>query len=95
MGTVEFSEHLGKQFCEVVVIVDIRQEFDVVLSVVVPVGSVEVFYIEFLFYLLPDMVEDIFALCLWLVFEFSGEEDRLLASAVDIDFSDLASGIYI
>ena len=62
MGSVELSEHFGKQVLEVKVVVDMRQERHIVVMIVLPVNSLNVFYIELLFDLFPHMLEHVCAL---------------------------------
>ena len=65
---------------EIEVVVDVRQELFICLAVSFPVDAVDVGNIELLVNLLPDMVEDIFALLGRLVFEYSVEADAFLLS---------------
>ena len=56
---IQLPEPLTEQFGKIEVIVDVREELRICLFVFLPVNSVNVSYIEFLFNLLPYMVEDI------------------------------------
>ena len=53
-----------------------------------PVYSVQIFYIEFIFYLLPYMIENIFAFTIGLVVEESFEFYRFGFTTADSDFLD-------
>ena len=73
MRTVKFAEQFGEHLLEVEVVVDMREELRICLLVSLPVDSMYFRLIEFLAYLLPDMVEYIFALLGRLVFELAAE----------------------
>ena len=75
MGSIELSENFGEKLLEIEVVVDVREELRVVLLVVVPVNSMEVRIVEFLFHLFPHVVEDVFSLSLRLELVISGIAD--------------------
>ena len=60
MRCVKFSENFTKKSGKIIVVVDVRQERAVMLTVIIPVYTVEIGIIEFVFDLFPHVIEYIF-----------------------------------
>ena len=87
MGAVQLSKHLGEKILEVKVVGDVWHKPLVVLLVTSPVDSVDLWIVELLVHLLPDVAEDVVPLELIV----SRERDCARRSAGDRDLRDRAS----
>ena len=81
MRTIELSKHLRQHLLEVEVVVYVREELRVCLSVSFPVDAMDFRVIEFFFNLLPYVAEYVFALFCRLVFKLSAERNALLLAS--------------
>ena len=91
MGAVQLSKHLGEKILEVKVVGDVWHKPLVVLLVTSPVDSVDLWIVELLVHLLPDVAEDVVPLGLRLELIVSRERDCARRSAGDRDLRDRAS----
>ena len=84
MRSIQLTEELAQHFSEVLIIINVREELAVGLTVVVPIDTMEVDVIELLLDLLPCVVEDILTLCCGTVLKFSSEADRLELTTIEL-----------
>ena len=75
--TIQFAQHFTQHVAEVVVVVDVRQEALVGLTIACPVDTMQLGIIELFLDLTPDVVEQILALLVGLIVEGSLETDGL------------------
>ena len=59
MRSVQLTQHFTQHFRKVVVIIDIWQEAFIARLIARPVRSLQIFHIELIIHLLPNMVENI------------------------------------
>ena len=69
MRSVQFTQHFAQQFLEIIVVVDAWEKTAICVTIAFPVDSMNIFHIEFVFDLLPSMVEDVLAFLCRLVIE--------------------------
>ena len=84
MRSIQLSEELAQHFSEVLIIINVREELAVGLTVVVPVDPMEVDVIELLLDLLPCVVEDILTLSCGTMLKLSSEADRLEVTTIEL-----------
>ena len=95
MRGVEFTQHLTGHLGKVVVIVDVGQETTIVVAHLRPIRAMQVYIIELIQYLLPDMVKQIGTLIGRTIVEISLEAYVLAALLVKIHFLDATLGCQI
>ena len=90
MRCIQFAQHLTQHILEVVLVIDIRQESAVVVTIAFPVNLVQILYIELILYLAPDVVEQIFTLLVWTIIEHCLKINILGRFLTKIQFLDAA-----
>jgi len=69
MGTIQFAKQFTQHFREVIIVADVGQEAFVCFFISFPVHSMQVGNIEFVIYLLANVVEDVCAFIIRTVIE--------------------------
>ena len=90
MRCVKFAKHLAEHLGKVEVVVDIWQESLVGLALGLPIHSMQIYIIELVLHLTPNMVEEILPLLVWLHIEPCLEVDVLSGAVAEVDLLDTA-----
>ena len=91
VGAVQLTEHLAQHIAEVVIIIDIRQETLVILTIAFPVHAVDILDIEFILDLLPDVVENVLTFLIGAVVEISLISDWFGLALGQVNLFDAAT----
>ena len=75
MRSIQFAKHLCQHIAEVILVVDIWQELLVCLLVCGPVNTMQVFAVELVVDLTPDVLEQVLAFLIRTIVEWSLEVD--------------------
>ena len=87
MRSIEFAQQLAQHFCEVIIVINVREELLIDLLISIPIHPMQVLHIELVLHLLPGMFKDIFPLGIRTIIEERLKFNAFRTSGAHIDFT--------